>query len=107
MNRIKITFAATLTAIFFCLGCMSEGASDFEETSLPPEDIKNFSRPELIVYSSPAKYSYEDFLHDVEILRENYPNQIQVVKLCDTADGRGVFDIVLGDLRGENQILIL
>ncbi len=57
-------------------------------------------------YSSPDKYSYEDFLHDVEILRETYPNQIQVLKLCDTADGRGVFDIVLGDLQGDNQILI-
>ena len=58
------------------------------------------------MYSSPEKYSYENLLHDVEILREAYPTQIQVVKLCDTADGRGVFDIVLGDISGDKQILI-
>lgn len=110
MVKIKFIFAAMLTAIFFCFsGCMSEGAIKSEEIPkekvLAADMVKN-PRPELIVYSAPAKYSYEDFLHDVEILRENYSNQIQVVKLCDTADGRGVFDIVLGDPHGDNQILI-
>ncbi|MBQ6298536.1 MAG: hypothetical protein IJK81_12795 [Selenomonadaceae bacterium] len=107
MHRLKLTFAACFTAIFFCLGCMTEGASEPEE--IPTENFSaapQLPREALIVYSSPVKYSYEDFLHDVKILRETYPNQIQVLKLCDTADGRGVFDIVLGDLRGGKQILI-
>ena len=114
MHRLKLTFAAMFTAIFFCLGCMSEGASEPEEIpseKIPQEnivasDVMTTPRQDLIIYSSPAKYSYEDFLHDIEILRETYPNQIQVVKLCDTADGRGVFDIVLGDINGDNQVLI-
>ena len=105
MNKVRIIFAATLTAIFFCLGCMSEGATE-SEIITPINNAVQLPRQELIVYSSPEKYSYDDFLHDVEILRENYPTQVQVLKLCDTVDGRGVYDVILGDLRGENQILI-
>ena len=69
------------------------------------ETTKNFAQ-DLIVYSSPAKYSYENFLHDVDILRAAYPNQVQVLNLCTTPDGRQVVDIVLGDINGDNQILI-
>ena len=109
MKKIKIFFAAGLTAIFFCMGCMSEGASEPEkiptEKVLAAETERNF-RQDLIVYSSPAKYSYENFLHDAEIIRAAYSSQVQVLKLCDTPDGREVVDIVLGDLNGENQILI-
>ena len=105
MNTIKIFLAASVTAIFFCVGCMSEGATEPEKISAV-DVAKTTPRQELIIYSSPAKYSYENFLHDVEILRASRPTQVQVLKLCDTPDGREVLDIVLGDLKGENQILI-
>ena len=105
---MKILFAALLTAIFFCgFGCMSEGTADSEE--IPAENISDtikFPRKDLIVYSEPEKYSYENLLNDIKILRETYPSQIQVLKLCDTPDGREVIDIVVGDLNGANQILI-
>ena len=104
MKKIKVILAASFTAIFFCLGCMSEGATEPEK--ILAVDTKNFSHQDLIVYSSPNKYSYENFLHDVEILRTDYPTQIQILKLCDTPDGREVVDIVLGDLNGDKQILI-
>lgn len=69
------------------------------------DTTKNFQQ-DLIIYTSPAKYSYENFMHDVDILRTTYPSQVQVLKLCNTPDGREVVDIVLGDLNGNNQILI-
>ena len=98
-----------LTAIFFCTGCLSVGATDYE--NIPAEVVEAdatsiLKADELILYSSPDKYSYENLLHDIEILHESYPSQVQVLKLCDTADGRGVFDIVLGDINGDNQMLI-
>ncbi|MBR1647028.1 MAG: hypothetical protein IJ685_09660 [Selenomonadaceae bacterium] len=108
MHRLKFAFAVVLTAIFFCMGCASENETKAE--TIPQENYRSetpqLPRQELIVYSSPEKYSYEDLLHDIKILRETYPTQIQVVKLCDTIDGRGVYDIVLGDPNSENQILI-
>ena len=89
MNAWKLVFAVTFAAIFFCMSCTSENATKAEMIS--PEnfsDMTTLPRQNLIVYSSPEKYSYENLLHDVEILREAYPSQVQVVQLCDTADGR-------------------
>lgn len=117
MKLKKAIFASFLTgAIFFSgFGCASEGADNSNVT--PPQNVeqKNIALPsnnsqvprqELIVYSGPAKYSYDDFMHDIKILEDNYSSQIQINKLCDTPDGRGVYDIVLGDINGDNQILI-
>ena len=114
MNTVKIFFTSFIVSvIFFCnFGCMSEGARQIDEPTEPPINAPpvvaatNFSRQELIVYSSPQKYSYDDFLHDMKIICDAYPAQAQAVKLCDTPDGRGVYDIVVGDPNGANQILI-
>ena len=116
MKFKKAIFASFLTgAIFFSgFGCASEGADNSNVT--PPQNVTQnvalpsnnaqIPRQELIVYSGPAKYSYDDFMHDIKILEDNYSSQIQINKLCDTPDGRGVYDIVLGDINGDNQILI-
>ena len=115
MREIKIIFTLLLVCNVLFFGCVSEGAIENEQNR--QEEIVNENEPavsnkirvprqDLIVYSSPAKYSYEDLLHDLNILGDNYSSQIQIVKLCDTPDGRGVFDVVLGDINAENQILI-
>lgn len=117
---MKKFFVAVVTVfVVSCnFGCMLEGARQYElqqgvidETKHTIEAAQNsaqkkFSRDGLIVYSEPEKYSYENFLHDMQILCENYPTQVQSVKLCDTPDGRAVYDIILGDPNGANQILI-
>lgn len=106
MNGIKNFFAASLTAIFFCTGCGGTEATEPEkiptEKVLAVDTTKNFQQ-DLIIYTSPAKYSYENFMHDVDILRTTYPSQVQVLKLCNTPDGREVVDIVLGDLNGNQS----
>ena len=113
MKNVKF-FIATLvvTVLFLCnFGCSSESATEppaprevVGETQ--PAPVNKLQRQDLIVYSSPEKYSYENFLHDMKLLCDAYPNQLQAVKLCDTADGRGVYDIILGDPNGSNQVLI-
>ena len=111
LNFIMVSFCMTI--IFFCsFGCMSESATidkKFNNENFSGEVLGNTStlpRQSLIVYSSPEKYSYENFLHDMKIICDTYPSQVKAVKLCDTADGRGVYDIILGDPNGQNQILI-
>lgn len=115
MNTVKIFFTSLIVSvIFFCnFGCMSEGATQIDKPATSPQNTpppsataSNFSRQELIVYSSPQKYSYDDFLHDMKIICDAYPAQAQAVKLCETPDGRGVYDIIVGDPNGANQILI-
>ncbi len=105
---MKKLLAASVAAIFLMTGCGSE-ASEPEKISTEKVAAAvetNFSLQDLIINTSPAKYSYENFIHDVEILRALYPNQIQVLNLCTTPDGRQVVDIILGDINGDNQILI-
>ena len=43
----------------------------------------------FIINTAPEKYTYDDFIADLNILNENYCDRIKCVKLCDTADGRG------------------
>ena len=60
----------------------------------------------LIVYQTPAKYTYDNLVQDIAALQSVYGETLLVRSLCDTADGRKVYDIVLGKPDGENQILI-
>ncbi|MBR5913024.1 MAG: hypothetical protein IKZ58_01490 [Selenomonadaceae bacterium] len=117
MKFKKIFLASFLTgAIFFGgFGCASEGADNSnvtptkniaESNNSAPSNESKIPRQDLIVYSSPEKYSYDDFMHDLKIIENNYSSQVQIIKLCDTPDGRGVYDIVLGDINGDNQVLI-
>ena len=120
MSKLKIFCTAVVMLIVLScnFGCMLEGAQQYElqrevidETKHTIEAAqnsapKNFSRDGLIIYSEPEKYSYENFLHDMQIICNNYPTQVQSVKLCDTPDGRAVYDIIFGDPNGANQILI-
>lgn len=94
-----------VTIIFFVTACSSEGSTEpvknFETEKPVPVNAPN---QELILYSTPAKYSYENFLHDVKILCDKYPAQVQAVPLCTTIDGREVLDLVVGN--GDKHILI-
>ena len=106
MNRNKFVVAAFLVAIiFFITACSSEGSTE-PAKNFPAEipTAEKNSRPNLIIYSTPAKYSYLDLVSDIQQLQNFYGNIIQVSSLCTTSDGREVFDIVVGS--GDNQILI-
>lgn len=61
---------------------------------------------DYFINSLPEKYSYDNFLADMEKLEKENGDKLQCVRLCDTADGRGVYDIILGNPHGSNQILI-
>lgn len=105
-TKIFMVTALLVTIIFF--GCTSEGATELQN-NIPENEVTpapKIPRQNLIVYTTPEKYSYENLLHDIEILCDNYPAQVQAVNLCDTPDGRQVIDIILGDTKNENQILI-
>lgn len=80
--------------------------STFEGNSQNIKYLLPTSRQDLCINELTEKYSYENFVHDVQSLQENYGDKIQCVKLCETADGRVVYDIVLGDPKSDNQVLI-
>ncbi len=105
---MRVGFAVTLTAIFMAgvtmLGCSGAASSQPElRSSASPVPV---SKQNLTINQMPEKYSYDDFIGDLQKLQSNYSGKIHCVKLCDTHDGRGVYDIVLGDPNGPNQALI-
>ena len=108
MKNLIMVAAFLVTIIFFIIGCTSEGATEPQNkipaTVAEVSAVKKIPRQDLIVYSTPEKYSYENFLHDVKILENNYPAQVKVIELCTTLDGRKVLDIVVGN--GDKNILI-
>ena len=82
-----------------------------EKISEPVTEEKNISVPKklakenLIIFSTPGKYSYDNLVADIETIKKICP-QIQVQSLGETFDGREIFDVVVGDLKSDNQILI-
>lgn len=114
MNAVKFMCALCSAAmLILCGGCIAEGVHQYElsqevmnETNPALPRAGQNSNRDVIVYSSPEIYSYEDFLHDMKFICDAHPAQIQAVKLCDTVDGRGVYDIIFGDANGANQVLI-
>ena len=70
-------------------------------------DVPMLSRQDLIVNETPSMYTYEDLENDLWKLQSLCGDIIQINRLCDTADGRGVYDVVLGDPAGSNQVLMI
>ena len=117
MKNTIMVAALLVTIIFFCLGCMSTEATEPQnniqmnvETENVTENansslgVPKVPRQNLIVYSTPAKYSYQDLVSDIQQLQNLYGNIVQVSSLCTTLDGREVFDVTVGT--GDNHILI-
>ena len=115
MNKIKLIAATFLAANLF-LGCSSESAAVTEnvveeKSSEPAVETTNISAPKklaeenLIIRTQPEKYSYDNLVADIQKIQKICP-QVQVQTLCETADGRKVYDIVVGDLNNSEQILI-
>ncbi|MCI5604275.1 MAG: peptidase [Clostridia bacterium] len=73
-----------------------------QETKIMPKTAQQ----ELIINLTPRQYTYEDLEYDISELKKLYGEIIHIDELCDTLDERNVYDIIIGDSYGENQILI-
>jgi g-D-glutamyl-meso-diaminopimelate peptidase len=65
------------------------------------------SKQKLIIYTTPDKYTNEDFLNDISVLKSNYDKYINLSVIGHTVDGRGIYDVTVGSPNTDNQILIL
>ena len=69
-------------------------------------DTNSINEENLIIYTVPDKYTYNDFLNDIALLKNNYENIVNINNLCYTVDGRSVYDITVGDPVSENHVLV-
>lgn len=84
-------------------------AESSQNTTTPiraDKTIPALAKQPFIINETPAMYTYVDMENDIEKLQAICGPMIRVEKLCDTADGRVVHDIILGNPNGDNQILI-
>lgn len=114
MREIK-SIICIIIMITLLVGCsandfltVQKAKSEATEVSedVPHNELPKIETQNLIINSSWDLYTYDSLEYDIKKLQEQYGNVLQIVKLCDTADGRAVYDVVLGDINGENQILI-
>jgi len=108
---LKKFFATILVSVAILVAGCKKKVEEVKKISEPVEVEKNISVPKklatenLIIFSTPEKYSYDNLVSDIEKIKMLCP-QVQVKSLGDTFDGRKVFDIVIGDLSCDKQILI-
>ena len=114
MRRMNI-IAGLLLTVAVIAGCAQAKPEPTPSVTKPvvtaaptqePHVTPNLSEQELIINLTPHKYTYEDMEYDISELEKLCGDEISVSSLCDTPDGRKLYDIVVGDPQGENQILI-
>ncbi len=112
MKKFIICIALTL----ICLSaCASEATAPETASQAPvsessqPIDVaeEQIGSPTLIVNSEPEKYAYEHMEKDLQSLQNSFGDILQVKSLAQTADGRNIYDAVLGNPDSENRILII
>ena len=108
-----------LVVIFLFSGCTGIESSELPEHPIESETsvsapmisveqkILSTSEQNMIINTIPDKYSYESFLKDIQLLKFAYGENLNIVKLADTADSRGVYDLRIGDEHSQKQILIV
>ena len=107
----------SLIVIMVIAGCAPSEAENIVSNTLKPVTTLDMSiqetkimpktaQQELIINLTPRQYTYEDLEYDISELKKLYGEIIHIDELCDTLDERNVYDIIIGDSYGENQILI-
>lgn len=112
MRRVVIITAAML--ICFILGSCGKTETEQNNVYVPETTpaavqstaVPELSKRELIINLTPRQYTYEDMEYDISELKKICGDTITVEALCDTPDGRKVYDVVVGDPQGENQMLV-
>lgn len=78
-----------------------------EETESISETVPPaFAEEDLVIANDSSMYTYENMVNDIKVMSEIYGNYLYYDVLGETADGRVLFDIVIGNPNAEKQIFI-
>lgn len=87
-------------------GLLCIGLAVMQTIPVNAEILDNNINGAPVVQVSNLKYSYNQMEQDLDTLIRLYPDLIQVNSLCQTADGRNIEEVILGDIHAEHHILI-
>ncbi len=102
----KILFYVALAIVMLCCSC-GGNLKDEIDKALQSREIEENLQQELKIMQSPQMYTYADLGNDISLLQKRHGDMIQVINVCKTYDDRNVYDVVIGDLKSENHILIM
>ena len=75
----------------------------FDESGVLRTDWSNLKS---FVDTSSAMYTYEEMVSDINGLKEQYPSLVSIDTLATTADGRPIYDMVIGNRNSDRQIIV-
>lgn len=61
---------------------------------------------QLVIWQNPENYTYEDLEKDAALLLAEYPKDLTMKSLGKTADGREIYDFIIGNPQAEERIFI-
>jgi len=74
------------------------------ETNVP---LLKTSEQDLIINLTPNMYTYDDMVYDIGQLAKLYGGTVSCSELCNTADGRVVHDLIVGNPNSGNGMIIV
>lgn len=87
-------------------GIQKNEAITKDPANLIIENPKESMEQNLIINTIPEKYSYNQFLNDLHQIESIYGDCVKINKLTDTADGREIYDLLIGEIEAPKHILI-
>lgn len=61
---------------------------------------------QLVIWQDPEIYTYEDLEKDAALLLAEYPKDLTIKSLGQTADGREIYDFIIGNPQAKERIFI-
>lgn len=60
----------------------------------------------IVVLKDPEMYTYEDMEKDIEDICRVYDDKVTCVTIAETYDGRKVYDVIVGDIKSSNHVMV-
>ena len=95
LNTLILLFCLVSAAVFLVSGRWRQVETDEPE-----------HREESWLCRSSELYTYDEMMHDIDLMRFQFAGQFRVDSLALTADGREVFDIVIGNSAANHRIMV-
>lgn len=77
-----------------------------DQQSVPAENIQIFDVTNNPIVQTVEKYSYDQMVQDITLLKQRYSNYMQVNTIGTSLDGRAMYDCIIGNPAASKHILI-
>lgn len=87
----------------------SQNSEEYKNTEITQnDDIQSAEKSidNIIVFDDPEMYTYEDMEKDIQDICRVYDDKVSCSAIAETYDGRKVYDVIVGDIKSSNHVMI-